>query len=161
MELARPHLAPTGGGGQLPKNKAGKLKKRKVNMKKILLLLTAALGLAMSVKAGTPDEDYKANIPKTKAVDEELKKAEAALLLSHGERASWIQLETAIAHVQTDIDRQNAILHRGIDQCLAAGPKFYKEHIGFWTQLASLLRATQLELNEIKASTQKQLAQSQ
>jgi hypothetical protein len=46
LKLAQPHLASTKCSGQLPKNKDGKLKKRKINMKKILLLLTAVLGLA-------------------------------------------------------------------------------------------------------------------
>ena len=130
-------------------------------MKKILLLLTAALGLAMSVKAGTPDEDYKANIPKTKAVDEELKKAEAALRLSNGSRAAWAQLETAIVHEQADLERQNAILHRGVDECLAGGHEYYKRHIGFWIDLASLLKETQSGLNELKATAQRKLAENQ
>jgi hypothetical protein len=131
-------------------------------MKKTILILTAVASLTIAnMKAGTPYEDFKANIPNTKALDAELRKAEAALLLSHGERASYLQLETAMAHEQANLDKQKAILRRGVEQCMAGGPEYYKDHIGFWIDLASLLIKTEDTLNELKASTQKQLTQSQ
>jgi len=112
-------------------------------------------------RAGTPDEDFDANIPKTNAINEELDEATAAIYLSYGSlTASLPQIETAMAHAQADVDKQNAILQRGIDQC-EADPEYNKEHRRFWLQVAILLNKEQHQLNERRASIQKKLAKSQ
>jgi hypothetical protein len=122
-----------------------------MKLKATVITLTAALGLSISVsgvKAGTLEEDFDAGQTQTKAVNAELAKAEAAIYLG-GVSAAMPQIKTAINHAQADIDRTKAILHRGVDQCLA-DHEHYQERAPFWIAIAQALKTEQEALNELK-----------
>jgi hypothetical protein len=110
----------------------------------------------MSVKAGTPDEDYNAIQAEVRAANAEMNKT-GDFLKAHGLIASVPQLKNAIAQGKSLVERQRAILQRGIDQCVA-DPEYNKTHGHFWAQLSGLLDKTQQELDQLDAMIKKKLA---